>query len=163
MVVAASTGNRDTQHDAGRHINLLIDQVRSKLPWIGFVKRLGTHGKKTGSHQILSPLVIGSNRQQVTCDLFLHKSIVRLVFIKRIDDVVSVSPGVRIRSVQFLASRLGIPGNVQPVPPPAFTETLVIQQSIDRRRHRRVRIGFPGCYEFVNLFGSRWQADQVET
>ena len=80
--------------------------------------------------------------QQVAGDLLADELVVRLVGVERVDDVVAVPPGVRVGDVPRRAGRLGVAGDVEPVPAPALAERGRGQQPVDHlleRVGRRVR------------------------
>jgi hypothetical protein len=85
----------------------------------------------------------------------------RLVGIERVDDVVAMSPSVGERRVPTLADAVGIPHDVEPMPPPAFPKSRRLQQPIDHLCQRCVIADLVRAKRF-DFFGTRWQADQVK-
>ena len=94
VVMTSSTGDRGSQKDTGRRVNLFVNQVRLKLNTILLVEILGAHRKKRRRNQIFSPLIVGRCGQQITGDLLLHELVVRLVLVERINHEVTVSPAI---------------------------------------------------------------------
>ena len=102
--------------------------------------------------QIVRPQFIASN-------LFLHKTIIRLVVVKGFDHIITITPGVTVIDVGFIASRVGITNDIEPVSSPAFTIMFGFEQVIDQP--------WPGIRRGIidegrHLLGGGWQADEIE-
>ena len=104
-------------------------------------------------------LVFVGAGQQVSGNLFDGELVKRHVAIDGINNPVPPTPGVGPRSVLFVSVAVGIPRLVQPVAAPAFTEMSGFQQPVDQPL---VGIGCLVSNESVDLFGTRWQAEQVK-
>ena len=57
-------------------------------------------------------------RQFVASELFFDKSVVRRVVVKRVDDVLTVLPGLRLLAVAFVTVGFGEADQIEPVPTP---------------------------------------------
>ena len=75
---------------------------------------------------------IGRERfELITGHLFLHKLIVRLVFVERFDHIIAESPGVWFDPVALETIRLGIANHIKPMPRPFLAVAWAGEQSID--------------------------------
>ena len=124
---------------------------------------LGPIAKNVVATRVVGPIFIRFRWKQVTCDLFLDESIKRFVIVERIDYIIAVPPGMRIRHVDFTASRFGISRHVQPVASPTFAKLILLKQAVNDKGHRPIRIFFPDAVEVFDLFWRRWQTDQIKT
>ena len=100
-------------------------------------------------------------REFVTGELFGQELVVGLVLVERADDVIAVSPNVRLCPVAFEAIGFAVANHIEPMAGPTFPVLLAGKQSID--------FGFPSLIEarlgFLeergDLGGRRRQTDQV--
>ena len=99
MIVAASTRNGCSQEHACRGVNLFVRNIGGELDSVLFVYVFGSNRQERGGYQVLRPLLIRIDRQQVAGKLFLNEAVERFVFVERINDVVAVSPRVWVRHV----------------------------------------------------------------
>ena len=90
--------------------------------------------------------------------LLLEEAVVRLVVVEALDDVVAVSPGVRLGGVELVAVGLGVADQVQPVPAPALAVARGREQSVD---HLVVSLGRSVGEEGVDLIGGRREPGEV--
>ncbi len=95
----------------------------------------------------------------VAGELLADETIVRLVAIEGMDDVIAITPGVRPIFVQAKTVRLGIAGQVEPVPAPAFAVARAGKQTVHQPV---VGIGSSVGEKGVNFCRRRGQTDQVE-
>ncbi len=95
----------------------------------------------------------------VAGDLFGEEHVVGLVGVERLDDVVAIAPGVGAVDVVLEAGRVGVAGDVEPVPAVALAVVRRRQQRVDQPLPRvGTRVGDEG----VDLGRRRRQAEQVE-
>ena len=99
-------------------------------------------------------------RQQVAGNLLAEKLVVGLVGVERVDDVIAIQPGFRDGIVGVVAGRVGIAGDVHPIPAPAFAVLRRGQQTC--RRLWRTLPGESSGHKGSHVLRSGRQADQVE-
>ena len=109
--------------------------------------------------RLLEPLVVAGRRQQVAGNLLLHEPVVGHVGVERLDDPVAIAERVRVRDVLVEPVRVGIAGDVEPVPAPTLAVAGRRQQPLD---HPLVGVGPLVREEGVDLGRGRGQAGQVE-
>src|SRR5262245_63857236 len=97
------------------------------------IPNAGTRAEEAGGDQT----VIGPVGNLVAGDLFLYKSVIGLVVVEGFDDVVSISPEVRLVGVVLIAARVCIACCIQPVAAPSL--------AVVRRRKQFVDQTFPGA------------------
>ena len=134
MVVAASALNGHSQHalaDRAKHIVQVV--VAPCRIGVFMIPNAGTQAQKTGGDEV----IVGPVGHLVAGDLFLYKSVVRLVVIEGLDHVVSISPEVRLVRVVLIAARVCIACGIQPVAAPSL--------AVVRRRKQLVDQPFPGA------------------
>ena len=103
VVVASSTGDRHSQKCATRHIDLVIDHIHLELIDVAVDRRFGTDCQKARGDNQLIVFIRVLGRQHVTRQLFNNEFVVWLIRIERIDDIVSIPPGVPIGNVSFFS------------------------------------------------------------
>src|ERR1022692_3728115 len=82
---------------------------------------------------MLGPIQIeGAGPELVGGDLLLNESLVRFVVVKRLDDVIAVTPGGDIEMVRLEAGGLGVADQVQPIAAPALSVTWGSERTIDQ-------------------------------
>ena len=94
----------------------------------------------------------------VSGNLLPNEAVERPVLVEGPDHVVPIAPDVGEGTV-VAAVGIGIPRNVQPMPPPALAVTRVSKQPVD---FLPVGVGVGIAGEAMHLLGSRGQADQIE-
>ena len=62
--------------------------------------------------------------EQITGELLDDKLVEGLIAIERVDDPIAVPPRVGAHVVSLVTERVGVTGEVQPMPAPTFTEML---------------------------------------
>ena len=97
-------------------------------------------------------------RIRVAGNLLPNEAVERPVLVERPDHVVPIAPDVGEGTV-IAAVGIGIPRNVQPMPPPALAVTRVSKQPVD---FPPVGAGIGITGESTHLLGSRGQADKIE-
>ena len=143
--VAAGTLQRQPHHGRAQDVDLVGDHLEPVGEEAGDVRpgRVGGHAQEAGRDQVVVDLrrdlrrvlVVG---QFVAGDLFEEEPVVRLVGVERPDDVVAIALGVRPGQVLLaLPLRVGIAGQVEPVPSPALAISGRREQAVD---HRLVRV-----------------------
>ena len=133
MTTGAVDGYRGAGgHDLREHV-IKIQRARSATQ----AGALGFHlpnkiprpsSEEAGGHNRI-PVV---RPKGITGDLFLQEPVVRLVGIEGLDDVVTVRPGVGAQLVALKAVRVGVVGNIQPVPGESFAVVGRGQKFIDQ-------------------------------
>ena len=99
MIVTASTLQTQPEKDIGCRVRHLIQNQIPLAPRIPIVVLVNPVSQKTRGHQGVRAF----RKQLVTRQLFLHKSIIRLVLIQRINHIVSVAPCIRSKSVSAVS------------------------------------------------------------
>ncbi len=123
--------------------------------------------------------------QLISGELLPYELVEWFVVVEGPNDVVAVGIGkganASIAVHQDAVFRIGIPGNVQPVPPPAFAIPRTLQETLDEPLHMWLsrllwlsRILWSSCsatrrgvaerllYKFGNLFGRWREAEQIK-
>jgi hypothetical protein len=98
-------------------------------------------------------------KQHVPRDLLLDESRVRFVVVEGANHVVPIVIRVRPEFVLVVAVRIGVMNDIQPVPRPALSVAGRREVTVDQLFVCK-RIGI--AHEFLNLFGSRRQTEQIE-
>lgn len=131
VVVAACTGERQAEHGLGHGVDLFIHQVHGELAPIPLVVAFATDGEEAGGDDFFCLIVLVLKLHQVACELLLEKQVIGFVAIEGLNDVVPVTPGMRVEQIDFLAAALGVAGDVQPVACPALAKAWGIEILID--------------------------------
>ena len=88
-----------------------------------------------------------------------HELVIRQVLIHRLNHIVAVVPGVGDVVIELMPARVGIAGQIEPVPPPAFPEVGRSEQPID---DLLMGIGRLICQERLDRFRRGRQPQRVE-
>jgi hypothetical protein len=118
VVVASRALNGHSQHalaDRAKHIVQVV--VAPRRIGVFMIANAGTRAQEAGGDQA----AIGPVGNLVAGDLFLYKSVVGLVVIEGFDDVVAISPKVRLVRVVLIAARVCIACGIQPVAAPSLS------------------------------------------
>ena len=146
--VALGTADRQPQPDAAGGGHAIEDRLDAKLLLVGAPFGVGERLAVKGRGQ---PLARRRARQQVAGQLLDREAIERHVGVDRVDHPIAIPPGVGPRVVLLIAVGVGIAGQVEPVPAPAFAEVRRVQQPLDQLLVGvRRRVG----HERVDLAGS---------
>ena len=121
MVVASRTAQSQSHECAANGVDLLVDDVHFHFDRVVLGQHLGTENEKTGSHQPLEVRGVVGRRQQIAGQLLADEVVVWQIAIKSRHHVVAIAPGMSHRHVLVHAVRVGITGDIEPPPPPAFT------------------------------------------
>ncbi len=98
-------------------------------------------------------------RDRVASDLLSYELCKRLVFVQRADDIVPIPPGERLIGISFVAIRVGIANQVEPMPRPA----LPVPGIFEKRIYPLVEGGVARQpLKLRLLLGCGWQADDRE-
>ena len=159
VVVAAGAADRLGEKRPPDDVHLLVDDVDDHLVDVLLGQHLRAEGQEPGRGEILEPLVVAGRRQQVAGNLLLHEPVVGLVAVERLDDPVAIAERVRVRDVLVQPVRVGVAGDVEPVPAPTL--------AVARRRQQPLDHPFVGVRPLVgevrvDLGRGRRQAGQVE-
>ena len=140
MVVTPRTADRQSEKGLADRVDLLIDGIDQQLFLIGRADDFGTHDKEPGRHDVVVPLFLGAEREQIAGQLFGEEPVERLVGVKRVNHVIAKTPGVVVGEVFVRTVGVGITRHVEPVTAPTLSEFGPAQQRIDdfRKRVRRV-------------------------
>ena len=159
MVVATGAADGLGEERPADDVHLLVDDVDDHLVDVLLGQHLRAEGQEPGRGETREPLVVAGRRQQVAGNLLLHEPVVGLVGVERVDDPVAVAERVRVRDVLVEPVRVGVTGDVEPVPSPALAVAGRRQQPLD---HPLVGVGPLVGQEGVDLGRGRRQAGQVE-
>ena len=86
------------------------------------IERLRAKRKKTGGDQLVIGWLAFPSTKQVAGDLFADKLLEGLVVVERADDVVTVSPSVRVGEVALHPIGFAVARDVEPVASPVLAE-----------------------------------------
>ena len=144
--MALCAGNRQGEEYRPRNVDTF--DGRLQLP------RTDGVSVKGGSDTLFQ----GGIRRQVTGDLIGDKTVEREVLVECVDHPFPIGPHAAER-VAFIATTVGVPGAVQPMPAPTL--------SVMRRRQQPIDAPCIGVRARVPLEGphgvaTRWQADQIK-
>ena len=67
----------------------------------------------------------------ITCQLLLDEFIIRFVFVERVNDVIAVSPHVRLICIALITVCFCVPDKVKPMPSPLLTISWRLQNFIN--------------------------------
>ena len=121
---------------------------------------------ESGGHDRVAPFLAGTRTTGggmlgdfIARQLLADELVVRFIVVERINDVISIAPGVRLLAIALVAIAFGIAHQIQPVSSPALAIMGRSEQSIDQ--------SFPLCIGWLPLkvghgFGTRRQSPQVE-
>ena len=141
MIVAPGTGNRQPQNRLASHIDLLVNNVIKHFDLVLFRHQLRAQRQKPGGND---PGRIdglsGWRRQQIAGDLLADELVVRHVSIERINNVISIAPGMGIAVILIGPGRIGIARHVQPMAAPFFPVPRRGQQPINDLGKSRRRV-----------------------
>ena len=159
VVVTAGAADRFGQERPPDDVHLLVDDVDEHLVDVLLGQHLRAQGQEPGRGETREPPAVAGRRHQVAGNLLLHEPVVGLVGVERLDDPVAVAERVRVRDVLVEPVRVGIAGDVEPVPAPPLAVARRRQQTLD---HPFVGVGPLVGEERVDLGRGRRQAGQVE-
>ena len=168
MAVTLGTFDRQAQDGRTEHIDLVDDHFEPFDHRVDNVAAgaIGSLSQEPGGHQVV--LQLGADRlggrevgEFVTGYLFQQEAVVGLVVVESADHVVAVSPRMGADRVgRAFAFRIGIAGQVEPVPSPAFTVVPAGQEAID---HPGVGTGLLVSQEGLDVFPRWGQSSQIES
>ena len=157
VVVAAGTANGEAKGRLAERVDrVLMGQVH-------VIDRVEAEpsrdGEKAGRRDPFGEgFSVSGIGQQVAGKLFPQELVVRLVGIERSDHVIAVLPGLRRGVVARFASGVGVPHQIEPVPPPPLAIGRLSQQPID---HPGKRVGRGVRDERIEVGRLRRQTSQV--
>ena len=96
MVMATGTGNRQAKEGACRGVNLFVDDVQFEESLVALIKWLRAKREKTGGDQFVVGWFAFVAAEQIPGDLFADKLFEGFVSVERTDDVITISPSVRV-------------------------------------------------------------------
>jgi len=154
VVVTSRARNRQPEERLGGDINAVVDDV------IGVaVEMVAERDEAERSLRVF----VSAKGQLVRRELFDNESVIRLVFVESLDDVIAISPRIRINgtfapSIE-LPFGIRVPRHIEPVPSPTFTVMRRGQQLVHHlfKCLRRIIV-----QELVRFLRRRWQTNQVE-
>ncbi len=155
VVVAAGAAIRHADKRCRYGVGDVVQQLLTALHQIAGIAFVGKMAIEAGGHQGCGVARIDF----VSRDLLLHEAIVRLVGVETIDDVISIAPDIGPRLVALEAFAVGVAGEVQPVPSPAFA---IMRRSEQPVNHFRERVGRGIGDECLHFFRRGRQPDQIE-
>ena len=122
MVVAADAAERQAEHRAAdRHQHVVELVVANPLDGLrGDLAGIRTRDQKPGC----SGTLIIVRLQFVARQLHAHELVVRHVVVQRANDPVAIVIRAGAEAVELVAATLGEPGDIEPMPGPAFAVTL---------------------------------------
>lgn len=171
MVVALGAGDGEAEERGADDLEGIGDDLVAGGGGIDRARggAVGGHAEKAGGDEPLASLGVlgGGGRvgvafegEFVAGELFEQEAVEGQVLVEGADDVVAVFVGVGPRGVVVgVTVRIGIPGDVEPVPGPAFAIAGRGQEFIDQ-----TFVGFGGvvAQELIDFVGGGRQAEEVE-
>ena len=112
-----------------------------------------THAQESRRHKHLRI----ARPQLVSGNLFDHEAVVRLVRVERPDHVIAIAPCIGALVVVRIASRIGVPHDVEPVPTPLLAVRGTGEEAVDKPLPRS---GAGALKIFTSLAGRRRQPCQ---
>ena len=136
---------------------------------VGFVLRISTgecthsprNQKPVPSTDSLKPFFGMQSRrmEQVAGNVLAHQLVVRHVSVERADHVVAILVRVLCIVVELMATRFGIPDQIEPMSAPSLAEVRRLQQLIHKTFDGSGKLIMD---QLLHLTGCRGQADQVK-
>ena len=158
MIVTLRTADGEAQAHSTDGGGDVIEQYVAALALIVEVRHVRAGKKEAGG---------GFVPHQISCDLMLHKSIKWHVAIERVDDPVTVLPGVFALGVVFKAVGVRVTRQIQPPLRPVLTvarrsEQFVHERFESRRTNDKCRTRAALIDERGDFFRRGRQADEIE-
>ena len=162
VVVAAGAGDRQAEERLRQHVDLVVDATHPLLAHVHRRVRPLAQEEESGAEDRLVRAVGGVPPgvfHEVARDVLDDEAVIGHVGVERPDDVIAIGVGADDVVVELVPGRLGVPHQVEPVPPPALAVVGRREQAIDDLLEGvRGAVGEEG----VDLRDRRRQADQVE-
>ncbi len=99
VVVTSRAADRQPEEGLADRVELLVDHIDQQLIFIRRADHLGPHDEEPGRHDVLVPLLLGAEGEQIAGQLFGEEPVERLVGVERADHIVAIMPGVVIGEV----------------------------------------------------------------
>ena len=161
MVVAAGAGDRQSEERARRDIDLFIDDVIKHFDLVLFRNELRTEGQEAGRHQAADiHFTRFVRRQQISGYLLAHEPVVGNIPVEGIDNVIAITPGIRVTVIFIGARGIRIAGHIHPMSSPTLPVTRRIDQPVHYPRERLRRSVFQKVTDFG--LGGR-QSGEIES
>ena len=106
MVVAAGAAIGEAEESRSHRIRDIVQNFLAALHQIASIALVGIVAIKTGRDP--SPGIV--REKLIAGDLFLNKTVVRLIFVERSNHVIAITPGVRTGFIGFETVALGVTG-----------------------------------------------------
>ena len=133
MVVAASAADRQPEDGRAHVLHHFVEAVEPRLP---NRRRLLAHLRRRGQRRGDEKSRGRINAHGVAGELLKEKPIVGEIAVEGVDHPVAIRPGMVAERVVFIAPRVGVADDVEPVLRPAF--------AVSRRREQPVDEGLDG-------------------
>ena len=157
MIVATRAPERDTHDSGAYHVGhlgeLFVAAARDRL-----IPRIAAHGTEAVEAGRDEGLVFAGG-DLIAGQLFLNKTIVRLIVVEGTNHVIAVAPGIGTEIVVLETLGLGEPDNVQPVLAPVLSVMFARQQAID---NLLPGFGRSVIYECGNFGRRGWKTREIE-
>ena len=131
MVVTSHAAKRHAEECRADLNDLRVNMIGFHLRLVGFDNLDIAHHEESGCRDVLGSFLRRGGREEVAGDLLAHKAIKRFILVERLDQVIAISPGVLGEDRVRRPHHVGIAGEVEPVPRPAFAERPRPEQPID--------------------------------
>ena len=135
VIVTLGTLHPESQKDIPCCVGQFVDHNVPLSCSIAAVVFIDSMRQKTGRDLRLRI----PRKQFISRKLFLHKLVIGFVFIKRLDHIIPVTPGIGTIVINPVSVRIRIPHQIQPMPRPAFPILGAREQLIDNLFIRIVR------------------------
>lgn len=164
--MALSAADRQPKQRAGRNLNRVCDD--GILCGIGIIvpaaRAVRCHPQESGGREEFNlfgrKILLGRRDKFVTGKLLADEDVKRLVRIEAPHDVIAIPPGILSHRVGVVISLgVGIPGHVEPVPPPSLAVVRTCQQPVHKPL---VRIWTFVGLKRLNFLARRWQPREIE-
>ena len=156
MVVAAGAADGEAEDGCANVLHHLVEAVEACLPdGCRFLAHLRRRGQWRSDEEPGGRI----NTQGVSGKLLKEKAIVGQVAVEGVDHPVAIRPGMLAECVVFIAPRVGVADDVEPVLRPAFAVSRRSEQPIDERLHGlQTLVGD----ERLDLVGGGRKAGEIE-
>lgn len=103
MIVTSRARRRDSKERLTQGRDLIVREIDSKLLWVSFVDRILSDRQKRRRRKLLGLLCRVFGGKQIASDLLTQKLVERFVLEKRFDDIVAITPRMRIDQIHVFA------------------------------------------------------------
>ena len=164
VVVAARAGDGHSLEGFADDVNLVVDDFGLVRADVHRGVAVLAEPPPRGSEAAFVPAaVLGKPRfDLVAGNVLFHKAVVRHVVIKRANHIIAIAPHFLILEIKFVAKRFRVAHEIQPMPPPAFSEMRRSKQAVDEIFDCQLPIADCGLLEGRDGLRARRQSGEVK-